>query len=171
MQNILLIVTSFILFSFSNLNAANLKATFTDHSLWDGKKIPEEMLCSNYNFDSGSTPEITLDNLPKNTYKIILVFSDESFKPMSDGGHGIISYKIHSGLKSVIIPSIQGETFDIPDEFTSLIPHKGVQFGRVQGAYLAPCSGGKKNTYSVIIQAVDKDNNVLDSTSLTLGKF
>ncbi|MGB3750055.1 MAG: hypothetical protein WA945_00645 [Arcobacteraceae bacterium] len=171
MQRILLIVVSFIAITFTNLNAANFKAAFSDPALWNGKIVPEEMVCSNYNFDSGSTPEITLSNIPKKTDKIILVFSDETFKPMSDGGHGIISYRIDPGLKTIIIPSMQGETFDLPDEFTSLIPHKGVQFGKAEGAYLAPCSGGKKNTYSVIIQAVDKDNNVLDSTSLTLGKF
>ena len=171
MRKTLFVVASLLAICFSNLNAASLKAKFADTDLWNGKIVPEEMVCSDYNFEAGSTPEITLQNIPKNTNKIILVFSDETFKGMSDGGHGVISYHLDSGLKEVTIPSIQGETFDLPDEFTSLVAHRGVNFGKEEGAYLAPCSGGKGNTYSVIIQAVDKDNKVLDSTSLTLGKF
>jgi len=171
MQKTILIIASLFLVTLSNLSAAGLKASFTDSSLWNGKIIPEEMVCSNYNFEAGGTPEVTLTNIPKNTFRIILAFSDETFKGMSDGGHGIIAYKLDSGLQNVDIPSIQGETFDLPDEFTSLIAHRGVNFGKQEGAYLAPCSGGKGNTYSVIIQAVDADDKVLDSTSLTLGKY
>jgi hypothetical protein len=171
MKKTLLTIVSVLAITFSGLNAANLKASFTDNELWNGKIVPEEMVCSDYNFEAGSTPEITLKNIPKNTKKIILAFSDETFKGMRDGGHGVIGYKLDTGLTDTTIPSIQGETFDLPDEFTSIIAHRGVNFGKEEGAYLAPCSGGKGNIYSVIIQAVDDDNKVLDTTSLTLGKY
>lgn len=171
MKKILIMIVSLVAICFSNVNAANLKASFTDKELWNGKTIPEEMVCSDYNFDAGSTPEITLQNIPKYTKKIILAFSDETFKGMRDGGHGVIAYKLGVGVTETTIPSIQGETFDLPEEFISMIAHRGVNFGKEEGAYLAPCSGGKGNTYSVIIQAVDEDNKVLGTTSLTLGKY
>ena len=36
---------------------------------------------------------------------------------------------------------------------------------------LAPCSGGKGNTYKVGIEALDSANKSLASTELVLGKF
>jgi len=171
MKTKLLTIMSLCILTFSSMHAKDFQAKFTDTNLWNGQIVPEEEVCSDYNFEAGQTPEISLQNIPRYTRKIILAFSDETFQGMKDGGHGVISYTLDIGTQNTTIPSIAGETFDLPDEFTSLIAHRGVNFGKEEGAYLAPCSGGKGNTYSVIIQAVDEDNKVLDSTSLTLGKF
>jgi len=171
MKNKLVTIISLCLLTFSNIYAKDFQALFTDANLWNGKIVPEEEICSDYNFEAGHTPEISLQNIPRYTRKIILSFSDETFQGMKDGGHGIISYTLDIGTQTIIIPSIAGETFDLPDEFTSIIAHKGVNFGKEEGAYLAPCSGGKGNTYSMLIQAVDENNKVLDSVSLTLGRY
>ena len=153
----------------ANIYAANMTASFTD-TVWNEKKVPAEQVCSDYNMDAGNTPEISLNNVPKNTTKIVLAFSDETFKGMRDGGHGIISYTIVPNTRNVYIPSIEGETFDLPDGFKSETAHRAGKFGKVPGAYLAPCSGGKGNTYSVIIKAVNGDKT-LAKTSLTLGIY
>jgi hypothetical protein len=153
------------------LNAANIKANFADPETWNGKFVPEEKVCSNYNMEAGSTPEIILRNIPKGTKNIILTFTDETFEGMRNGGHGVLSYTLEDDTSSVIIPTVKGETFDLPENFTSVKAHRGTNFGKNAGAYLAPCSGGKGNSYSVRIQALDKNDVILDTTSLTLGTY
>ena len=152
-----------------NLSASSFSASFVD-SLWNGKTVSEEMVCSDYNMDSGSTPEILLENISKNSNKVILEFSDETFKGMRNGGHGVISYNFKSGLEKIVIPSVEGETFDLPDGFKSIKEHRAGKYGKERGAYLAPCSGGKGNTYSVLIKVMN-DNKILDITKLTLGIY
>ena len=157
-------------FSVVGLSAAGLSAKFTDN-IWNQKEVPKSEVCSNYNTKPGSTPSITLDNIPANATAIVLAFSDETFKGMSDGGHGIISYKLDKNTAHVVIPSIQGETFDLPARFSIVTKHRGGKYGKTEGAYLAPCSGGKGNTYSVLIKAVDHEGKTLSSTTLKLGIF
>jgi hypothetical protein len=152
----------------ANLYANSFSATF-EEDIWNDKNIPEEHVCSDYNVEAGSTPAINLKNIPVGTTNIQLEFSDETFKGMRNGGHGIISYnKISS--PDLLIPAIEGETFDLPDGFTSVIKHRAGKYGKTPGAYLAPCSGGKGNTYSVIIKAM-KNTKVLSTTSLTMGIY
>jgi len=90
---------------------------------------------------------------------------------MSDGGHGIISYKLDKNTSHVVIPSIKGETFNLPTRFSIITKHRGGKYGKTEGAYLAPCSGGKGHVYSILIKAVDSDGKTLESTSLTLGIY
>ncbi|MFT7004640.1 MAG: hypothetical protein ACJAWW_002004 [Sulfurimonas sp.] len=163
------ILVSIIVSAALNLSAANLSATFAD-DIWKGSMVPKTEVCSNFNTKVGSTPSIILENIPSDATKIVLKFSDETFKGMSDGGHGIIAYKIAKNSSKVTIPSIKGETFDLPKEFSIVVEHRGKKFGKTPGAYLAPCSGGKGNTYSVLIKAMNGEE-VLDTTSLTLGTF
>jgi hypothetical protein len=163
------ILASIVLCTTFNLNAANLSATFAD-DIWKSGIVPKTEVCSNFNTKVGSTPSITLENIPSDATKIVLKFSDETFKGMRDGGHGVIAYKISKNSSKLTIPSIKGETFDLPKEFSVVIKHRGEKFGKAPGAYLAPCSGGKGNTYSVLIKAMNGEE-VLDTTSLTLGTF
>ena len=155
--------------SLMSLNAANLSATFAD-DIWKKSAVPKSEVCSNFNTKAGSTPSINLVNIPANTDKIMLTFSDETFWGMRDGGHGVVSYKVHANSTSLTIPAMQGETFTLPTGFTSEVKHRGEKFKKTPGAYLAPCSGGKGNTYSVVIKSMNKDK-ILDATSLTLGIF
>jgi len=153
------------------LNAKDMKAIFSDPQTWNGKIIPSEEVCSDFNIEAGHSPEIIVQNVPKYTRVIVLSFSDETFPGMRNGGHGVVSYSIDIGEEKVTIPSFQGETFDLPEQFTSISEHKGAKYGKEEGAYLAPCSGGKGNTYSVKIQAIDVEDKVLNTTTLILGKY
>lgn len=152
------------------LNASEMGAKFVDE-MWNTKVVPKSEVCSNFNDKAGSTPSIALNNIPAKASKIVLAFSDETFQGMRDGGHGVLAYKIAKNTSSVTIPAVKGETFELPANVTSEIKHRGEKFGKKEGAYLAPCSGGKGNTYSVLIKAVGDDGETLSQTSLTLGTF
>lgn len=171
MKKLLVSITTVASIATITLNAEDMKATFADPQTWDGKVVPKEAVCSDYNIKAGSSPEIMLRNIPKGSQNIILSFTNESFIGMRDGGHGVLSYTLEDDTYKAIIPTVEGETFVLPQEFSSLRQHHGVKYGKTQGAYLAPCSGGKGNTYSVLIQAVDKNDVILDTTSLNLGKY
>jgi hypothetical protein len=134
-------------------------------------EVPKSEVCSNFNTRAGMTPAIALTNIPVGTNQVVLAFSDETFAGMRDGGHGIIAYKIPAMTSSVTIESIEGETFDLPENFSIVTKHRGGKYGKKEGAYLAPCSGGKGNTYSVLIKAMSEDGKTLGTTTLTLGKF
>ena len=122
------IILTLTAFSLVGLNAQNLSATFADDE-WKKAPVPKDHVCSNYNVEAGSTPSINLENIPENTDKIMLTFSDETFKGMRDGGHGVISYKVPDNSTSLNIPALQGETFDLPIGFKSVVKHRGEKFG------------------------------------------
>ena len=164
-----LLILSTLLFA-SSLLASDLKVGFDD-AKWDGITIPKDEVCSDYNIEAGSTPALKISNLPSNTEKIVFTYNDKSFTKMDNGGHGVVSYKIQKGLKEVEVPAIKGETFELENGFESVNAHTGTRFNKVAGAYLAPCSGGKGNTYTVNINAVDAENKTLASAELVLGKY
>lgn len=157
-------------------NMLTLNTQFAD-SKWDGKMIPKDEVCSKYNKNGGNTPSITINNLPANTNKIILTFSDNNpSSQMMNGGHGVVSYKLTKASSSVTIPSIKGETFDLPTNFKSERAHRATKWGYPAGAYLPPCSGGKGNLYSVKIEAIqefssDKKPMLLGETNLKIGNY
>jgi len=165
--------TSAILASFlltSALFANDLEVEFVDEK-WNGQIIPADEVCSNYNTEPGSTPSLIITNLPENAFKVIMKFNDKTFTKMDDGGHGIISYLLEEGSDSVEIPALMGETFELDEGFEVVKAHTGTRFNKTAGAYLAPCSGGKGNTYTVDITVVDAENNPLTTKEVVLGKF
>jgi len=166
----IVILLAIIALGFSNLSAVDFSASFVD-TKWNQIEVPKSEVCSNFNTRAGNTPAIALTNIPAGTSQVVLAFSDETFEGMANGGHGIIAYTIPKMASSVTIDSIAGETFDLPKNFSSVTAHRGVKYGKKEGAYLAPCSGGKDHIYSVMITAVDDANKTLGSTTLTLGKF
>ncbi|MBP7769683.1 MAG: hypothetical protein KA055_01020 [Aliarcobacter sp.] len=161
------LILSTLLFA-SSVFANDLKVEFTD-SKWDGITIPKDEVCSNYNTKAGSTPALRISNIPKNTTKIIFTYNDKTFIKMDNGGHGILSYKVNAS--EVEVPALKGETLELTDGFEEVTAHTGTRFKKTPGVYLAPCSGGKENTYTVNINAVDASNNSLANTELVLGKF
>ncbi|ADG92903.1 hypothetical protein Arnit_1245 [Arcobacter nitrofigilis DSM 7299] len=167
----LLIYSAFASFLFSSsLLASDIKVSFTDKK-WDGEKIPLDEVCSNYNVEAGSTPGLYIENLPDGAKKVILKFNDKTFTKMDNGGHGILSFDIEENATNVEIPPQIGETFELDEGFSVVNAHTGTRFGKQEGAYLAPCSGGKGNTYSVDISIVDSKGKVLTSKELVLGKY
>lgn len=153
-------------------NKVNLNASFVDNK-WDGTKVPSDEVCSNFNKKVGSTPAIKITNIPAGTTKIILSFNDLTYTKMAGGGHGVISYDVSNQGPSIVIPSMLGETFNLPKNFKSEKAHRGNRGDK--GAYLAPCSGGKGNTYTVDIEAINDTNKekpiLMGETNLRLGKF
>jgi|TARA_R110002050_G_scaffold258602_1_gene397972 hypothetical protein len=160
---------SSLLFS-SSLLASDIEVSFTDKK-WDGKIIPLDEVCSNYNVEAGSTPGLYIENLPDGAKKVILKFNDKTFTKMDNGGHGILSFDIEEDVTNVEIPPQIGETFELDEGFSVVNAHTGTRFGKQEGAYLAPCSGGKGNTYTVDISILNSDGKVLASKELVLGKY
>ena len=146
-------------------NMAKLNVKFTD-SKWNGRTVPSDEVCGNYNSKGANSPKLLINNLPNTTNKIILTFSDDTFSGMSNGGHGIVSYKVTEGTKSIEVPSIPSETFNLPKNFESVQSHGGTQWGKTAGAYLAPCSGGRGNSYSMMIEAIHDFNSENKKPSL-----
>ena len=132
-----------------------LNVSFADKK-WDGKTVPKDEVCSDYNKNGGDSPALRISNLPKKVNYIILSFSDESFKGMSHGGHGVVGYEVKDANSTLTIPSIHGETFTLPKGFNSIRKHQGEQFKKKKGAYLPPCSGGNGNLYVVEIKAIER---------------
>ncbi|WP_121626990.1 hypothetical protein [Poseidonibacter antarcticus] len=163
------IVLSSLLFV-SSIFATDLNVEFTNNK-WDGITVPKDEVCSNYNVQAGSTPALKVSNIPQNTTKLIFTYSDKTFTKMDNGGHGVIAFNLKENTKDVKVPAQQGETFKLKEGFEVVTAHTGTRFKKTPGAYLAPCSGGKGNTYIVYINAVDSSNKSLAKTELVLGKF
>jgi len=139
--------------------------SFTDPE-WDGKKIPKGQQCRRFR-GKGGTPRLTIKNIPAGTNAIIMEFSDRDFSSMNYGGHGKIGYFIDQGAGEVIIPPVPGHTFDLPEKFFKVAAHKSPSWDKA-GAYMPPCSGGKRHLYYVTVKAVYKDP--AGKKSLLFGK-
>lgn len=160
----------------SDLTAANgLQLELADRE-WDGERIPKGQQCSRQRGENPSTPGVRVSNLPKGTDAIVLEFSDRDYGPMDDGGHGKVGFEILDGTSEVIIPSIPGHTFDLPEGFFLVQEHQAPNFDTA-GAYMPPCSGGADHSYYVTVKAVElvslenSEFRVLDEGILELGKY
>ena len=151
----------------SSFIETDLEVTIAD-SFWDGKSIPEGQQCVRFGGKNPMTPRLKINNIPPGTSAIIMEYSDRSYPSMDYGGHGIVGYRINKGTRSVIIPSIPGYSYELPDGFFIISSHRGSWFHKA-GAYLPPCSGGRKNSYYVTIKAVSISSNNKEETML-LGK-
>ena len=147
---------------------AALELSFADAN-WDGKIIPEGQQCIEYG-GNGASPRIQIKNIPSKANTLILEFSDATYPPCDNGGHGIVSYRISKGTTRVIIPSIKGQTFDLPEGFTLIKEHCGKDLGMQRGAYIGPCPGAG-NFYYVIIKAERVSKGKLKPELLGLGRL
>ncbi len=150
-----------------------LDLSFAD-AQWDGKVIPEGQQCIEYG-GNGTSPRIQIKKIPSKANRLILEFSDATYSPCDNGGHGIISYQISKGTTEIIVPSIEGQTFDLPFGFTLIKQHCGKDLGMQPGAYIGPCPG-IGNLYYVIVKAVlesqdDSNYELLGHGRLNLGTF
>ena len=188
MKTKLYLSTLFVLLSFTacsdipqqkyevSKDKVQLNVAFADQK-WDGATVPKDEVCSDHNPKGGHSPALTIDNLPTQTNYILLSFSDETFKGMRNGGHGTIGYEVAAGISKLTIPSVKGETFALPDKFTTVREHQGAQFGKQEGAYLPPCSGGSNNLYTLEVKAIQKPNEakgtyiLLGDANISLGRY
>ncbi|WP_448382694.1 hypothetical protein [Desulfosoma sp.] len=155
-------------------NSASLEISFADPQ-WTGRFIPKGQQCQRFGGD-GSTPALHVKNIPAEADAIILEFSDRDYPPMDCVGHGKIGYHIQPGTAAVTIPSVPGHSFDLPQGFFLVEPHRNPTWDKA-GAYMPPCSGGRGNYYYVTVLAVKmpegggKKKTVLSKKTLGLGTY
>lgn len=147
----------------------NLKISFVSAG-WDGKTIPDNQVCQRFG-GKGSTPSLKITGLPVGSHSVVLSFSDESYPPMDNGGHGILRYSIPSGSSEVVLPEVKGETDNLPKGVIVVESHRGSGWSGTGGAYLPPCSGGRNNSYYADIKVQDANGNDLNSTYIELGRY
>lgn len=136
---------------------------------WDGQTIPEGQHCPLQDGE-GATPALDLSGLPEGTASIEIAFNDESYEPMNNGGHGTIGFAVEPVDGVVSLPSVPGATEDLPEGVSLAEPNR-TEGDFLTPGYMPPCSGGRGNTYSADISALDAEGNVLASTYLQLGVY
>ena len=151
------------------------KAIFADAE-WDGKTVPKGQQCKRFDGKDPSTPKLMVVGIPAEANAIVMEYSDRSYPPMDNGGHGKIGYIISSGTEEVTIPSVPGHSFELPETFFIVAPHQAPGWDTA-GAYMPPCSGGNGNNYYVTVKAVVLDEGKkdsfkeLDHVVLEMGKY
>jgi hypothetical protein len=157
-----------------NAAAGQFQVVFAD-SKWDGKTIPYGQQCYR-DGGKGSTPPLLIRNIPSEANALIFEYSDASYAQMNNGGHGKIGYSIQPGTAEITVPPVPGNTMSIPEGFFLISAHVNPSWDKA-GAYLPPCSGGRGNSYYVIVKAVvrsvEKDQKpiVLGTMKLNLGNY
>lgn len=144
-------------------NVAKLSVAYTD-TRWTGKGVPNVGICAR-DGGEGMSPPLVVRNIPAGTTDIIVEFSDRSYAPMNNGGHGSIRVPT-AGKTEVMIPSVPGETLNLPDGVFMEAAHIGT-IGA--GAYAGPCSGGRGNFYEADVKAVSNSTTPSEPSRL-LGK-
>lgn len=151
---------------------AELDVQFADPR-WNGISIPPGEGCRRCG-ENGSTPALIVKNIPLNADIIIMEYCDRSYQLMNNGGHGVIGYRLEPNSGEVIIPSVPGHTFDLPEKFFLVAEHLKPGLDKA-GAYLPPCSCRGGNSYSVKVKALcesDSENEkqlLLAEYELILG--
>jgi len=152
----------------------DLKISFTGDT-WDGRIIPDGQQCPAFG-GTGSTPGLSIENIPPEANALVLEFSNKSHLPLDKGGQGSIGYRFDSGTHKVIIPPVPGNTFDLPKPFFVISAHRK-PFQNQPGAYLPPCSGGKGNYYYLVVKAIRMPESIeipaelLGQGKITLGRY
>jgi hypothetical protein len=156
-------------------NMAELTLSFADPA-WDGISVPQGQQCHKFDGINPQSPAIEVANIPLETDAIVLSFSDASYEPMDDGGHGEFGFEIAKGTETAVIPSVPGHTFDLPEGFFLVAEQRNPDWDEA-GAYLPPCSGGSGNVYYVTVRAISRDNEesrnplLLGEGILQLGSY
>jgi len=154
---------------------SKLDVSFADPS-WDGVNVPKGQQCQRFGGNNPSTPKLEVKNIPDGTDAIIMEYSDRRYFPMDNGGHGKIGYIIPKASKEIIIPSVPGHSFVLPDNFFIVSPHLAPSWDK-PGAYMPPCSGGMGNSYYVTVKAVSQEKvgskkyKVLGKAVLEIGIY
>jgi len=136
---------------------------------WDGETIPEGQQCS-LQGGMGASPALEVTGLPEGTTQVNVAFNDETYQPMNDGGHGTLGFAVEEGATSATLPSVPGETEDLPEGVTIAAENR-TSGDFLRPGYMPPCSGGNGNTYSADVSAIGEDGTELATTHITLGKY
>jgi hypothetical protein len=136
---------------------------------WDGVTVPAGQQCK-LQGGEGATPELDVSGIPAGTTTINLAFNDETYQPMNDGGHGIIAFAVTPTGDVATLPSIPGNSEDLPDGASVATASRGTGEYASPG-YLPPCSGGQGNSYSATATALDASGKELATGKIELGKY
>ena len=160
------------------VSVGSLAAEITDMTVqfadpvWDGKMIPEGEHCKKFG-GNGSTPPLTVSNIPDGANAIIVEFSDVSYRPMASGGHGIVGWRIGNS-NEVFLRPIPGGEDELPQGTWLERKNRATGAWRSPG-YLPPCSGGQLNKYVATIKAVRMNGNdiaeELAEVDIVMGKY
>ncbi|QJR20703.1 hypothetical protein HKM20_16240 [Pelagibacterium halotolerans] len=131
--------------------------------------MPEGQHCS-LQGGSGATPALNVAGVPEGTTEIHVAYSDETYQPMNNGGHGTIGFNVTPADGMVSLPSVPGETDDMSEPAFIAAPNATSGDFLAEG-YMPPCSGGNGNTYSAQVTALDDAGTVLASGDITLGTY
>ena len=154
--------------------AADLKISFADPA-WNGKKIPDGQQCTKFR-GKGATPALQIENIPAGTNAVIVEFNDRDYQPLPwNGGHGKIGFWISEGSSSALLPSVPGETNELP-EGSFLEKRNRATGDYARPGYLPPCSGGRGHRYFAEVKAVKKIEGrkkptVLAKAKIQLGRY
>ncbi len=155
------------------VQADDLTVEFAD-SAWDGVDIPEGQHCKKFG-GNGSTPPLTVYNVPAEANAIVVEFNDLDYQPLSKkGGHGKVGFEIEMGAGTVQLPAAPGGTKKMPEGIWLVKKNRATGAWFSQG-YLPPCSGGNGNTYVADVLAVVKTSKkkykVLAKARITMGRY
>lgn len=159
-------------FAQAQTDTQNMQVNFSQDNTakWDGVTIPAGQQCTHDGSTNPTTPKLVVSNIPAGTTSLVFVYSDHSYTPMNNGGHGIFEYTLSNiDNGSVIVPAIASNTFELPEAFNVIAEHRGTSKGKA-GAYMPPCSGGTQHNYFVTVQAV-KGKAMIAETVLPLGSY
>jgi hypothetical protein len=172
MKSILPLGLAAVLASVGAAQAAEptLTATFVDAKTWTGDKLPDGQQCQKFK-GTGSVPALKIAGAPAGTTGIVLALNDESNEGMNNGGHGIIRYAVTPANGSVTLPSVPGETDNLPAGVTPVKKHIASAYSGTGGAILPPCSGGRGNTYTATLTATNAAGATLATGRVVLGKY
>lgn len=136
-------------------------------SPWNGKRIPAGQQCS-VQGGQAATPPMQISGLPAGTSMVVAEFNDRSYAPLSrKGGHGVIGWPVKgSSAKLAPVPEGAGKG---PGGAVVVKDTRGT-LGNGKG-YLAPCSGGRGNSYEAIVKAVSGEGEVLEQVRVKLGRY
>lgn len=147
------------------------------NSEWDGITVPEGQHCKMFD-GNGSSPALKVENIPEGANALIISFSDRSFRPNDNGGHGMVGLWLSEGAESAMVSSIAGESNEMPE---GMFVHAKFRSNRgSDGAYLPPCSGGRGNEYYAKVTAVFKTESSTENSpvlselaegSIEMGKY
>ena len=152
---------------------AVLDIAFAD-AQWDGKIVPKSGICQPFE-GKGDTPPLKISGIPAGANAIVVEYSDRSFAPMDNGGHGILRYSITKGSAEVMLPATPGLTDKMPAGVVIEADNRGQR--NIAPGYRGPCSGGRGNSYEAVVKAVykgadDKEQSLLlGEGRFVLGKY
>lgn len=146
-----------------------LTVKFTDPD-WDGKTVPKKAICSITGGSGAMTPALDVSGVPDGTVKIVESYNDETYTPMDKGGHGVLGFDVTPANGVVTVPSVPGETDQLPAGVS--VVKKNLGTGKYdKPGWLPPCSGGGGNRYTMDVNALDASGKLLGTAHVDIGHY